>query len=307
MKKQTDTGWYITIAVFVAVAVVIVFISGERTHPGNSNNNINNLTIVSVAPSVTEMLFALGMQDCIIGVTDHCNYPPEAENIECIGGFGKPNIEKLLALRPDLVIATDFERNDVPEMLRKSGIRVLELRMSSFHQMFEALRQIGRATGKLQTAEEVVNTMQAQLKAIAERFEKVQPSQRPRVFVEIWYDPVTTAGRMSFVDEVITKAGGINVAHNINHAWPRINSEKVIEWDPDIIVLCYMEQKGCSASQLSKRIGWADISAVRQGRIIQDIPSDIILRPGPRLIEAVRALSQRFYETENMWHDKINE
>ncbi|GAF93673.1 unnamed protein product, partial [marine sediment metagenome] len=189
------------------------------------------------------------------------------------------------------------------------GIEVLDLRIRNFRELFDALLEIGQATETLQRAEKIVEQMQAELKTIAERFKPIQLWQRPKVFVEIWYDPITTAGQASFIDEVITRAGGVNVAGNIKQPYPRVNPEKVIEWNPDVIVLCYMGQGGCPGAQLAGRIGWADISAIRKGRIIEDISSDIILRPGPRLIEGVKILAQHLYgtEVENHVVDDINE
>lgn len=293
LKKR----WFTSAIAVAIVVLVVISLQYNRQRPDN-NTSAAQMRIVSLAPSLTEILFVLDLADCIVGVTDRCDYPAQAKNIECVGGFGKPNIEKLLALHPDLVIATDFENNDVAKLLSNSGIEILDLRIRNFGELFEALREIGQATETLQRAEKIVDAMQDELKEIAEKFKQIQPSQRPKVFVEIWYDPITTAGQASFINEVITRAGGINVAGNIKQAYPRVNPEKVIEWNPDVIVLCYMGQGGCSRAQLAGRIGWADISAVRRGRIIEDISSDIILRPGPRLIEGIKTLSQHFYETK---------
>lgn len=253
------------------------------------------MRIVSLAPSHTEILFKLGMQDSLVGVTDRCNYPAEAKNIECIGSFGKPNVEQLLALKPDLVVAADFENNEIPELLKASGIDVLCKEIRSFEQMFETFRQIGRATAKLPQAEKIIETMQADLEKITEKFKELDLSHRPKVFVEVWHDPITTTGRASFIDEVVTYAGGINVAGELEQGYPHINGEKVIQWDPDVIIICYMTMVNFSKSQLAERIGWADISAVKNGRIIEDIPADLILKPGPRLIEGVKMLAERLH------------
>lgn len=285
--------WYITAIVFAAALAMVLLLSG-RWKPNDSTSE-DKLRIVSLAPNVTEILFALDLADCIVGVTNCCDWPAEAKSIECVGGFGAPNIEKLLALHPDLVIAAGFERGDTAEMISKSGIEVLDLWIYSFKELFEAVRKIGKATGKLQEAEEMIVSIQAELKVVSERFERIEPSQRPKVFVEMWYNPLTTAGRKSFIDEIITWAGGVNVARNINQHYPHVNPEKVIEWNPDVIVLCYMEQEGPTAARLADRIGWAEISAVKQGRIIDNIPPDLILRPGPRLLEGVKILAKYLY------------
>jgi len=295
----------LTAAIFVLPSVILQC----RSQTPHNNASEGKLRIISLAPNLTEILFALDLQDCIVGVTNCCDYPSETKDIEYVGGFGKPNIEKVLTLHPDLIIATDFEDDSVAELLSKSGIRLLHLRIHNFQELFEALREIGQATGTLQRAEKMVETMQMALEKIAERFKKVKPWQRPKVFVEIWHDPITTVGQASFINEVITRAGGVNVAGNIKQAYPHVNPEKVIEWNPDVIVLCYMQRDGYSASQLANRIGWDGISAIREGRIIEDIQPDLISRPGPRLIEGVKILAQRLYgaETGKYVVDDINE
>ena len=121
--------WYVIGAVSSTIVVILLSLCG--TGKLHDSTQAGQLRIVSLAPSVTEMLFALDLQDSIVGVTNCCDYPPEAKDIERVGGFGAPNIEKLLVLRPHLVVATGFERSDVAEMLRKAGIQLLELRIHS--------------------------------------------------------------------------------------------------------------------------------------------------------------------------------
>jgi len=282
-----------TTAAILVIALVIVLCLRGRWVPRKDLDEAE-LRIVSLAPSVTEMLFALGVEDCVVGVTDRCDYPPEAREIESVGGFGAPSMEKLLALSPDLVIGTGIQRSDVTEALRSSGIRMLWIKTHNFSEMFETLRTIGREVGKARQAEEVAAAMQAELEAVAEKHRDIPVDQRPRVFVEIWNDPVTTAGKGSFVDKLITWAGGVNVARELDSAYPTVNPEKVIQWNPDVIVLGYMNQQGPKEA-LANRIGWDGVEAVRSGSIINDISSDWLLRPGPRLIDGVKALNRRLY------------
>jgi iron complex transport system substrate-binding protein len=251
---------------------------------------------VSLAPSVTEMLFRLGVEDRLVGVTDCCDYPPAAKQIECVGGFGQPNIERLLALAPDLVLADGLERNDIVPTLRRSGIRVLDLRTRTIGEMLAGLRQIGEAVGQPSRAAAVAAAMEAELEAVAAGYRDLPREQLPRVFVEIWDNPLTTAGGDSYLDDVLTRAGGVNVAHEIREGYFHVNPEKVIEWNPDVIVATHMTQPGAAAG-FAGRIGWSGIAAVRSGRIIDDVSPDFLFRPGPRLIEGVRALAQRLHGT----------
>jgi len=287
-------GWH-NVALIVVVIVLAVVVLCRNMQTSQSSVSGGQLRIVSLAPSVTEMLFILNLADSIVGVSNCCDYPTEAKKIESVGDFGSPNIEKLLALQPDMVITTGFDRDDDAKILRASGIEVLELKINSFHEMFEAMRKIGQITGKLRQAEEAVTAMQGELRAVRQKYSDVPNEQLPRVFVELWSDPMTTTGATSFIDEVIACAGGVNVAHDISQTYPCINPEKVIEWNPDIIIVCYMDGKGGIESQIKGRIGWAEISAVRNGQIIDDIQPDSFLRPGPRLIEGVKILAERIH------------
>ncbi len=282
--------------VSLGTVLIIVLLLNVRGTP-RENTAGDGLRVVSLAPSVTEMLFTLEVEDCIVGVTDRCDYPPEARNIDRVGGFGKPNMEKLLALSPDLVIATGLQRSDAAAALQRSGIRMLWVKTDNFLEIFEALREIGREVGKPRQAEQVVADMQAELEAVAEQHRTIPPSRRPRVFVELWHDPMTTVGRRSHIDDIIARAGGVNVAHELDSAYPTINPEKVLEWNPDVILLGHTDRRK-SRMPLAERIGWNDIAAVRSGKIIEDIPSGVLLRPGPRLIEGVKMLAQRLYGTE---------
>lgn len=298
MKRSRIALWIliaipITSTIGFLISFYLPFIQATLTKP-STKATPGQMRIVSLSPSVTEMLFVLDMGKSLVGATEYCDYPPEAKQIERVGGFGKPNIEKLLALSPDLVVSAGLERTDALPMLRKSGIQVLEVKINSIDEMFEALRQIGDATKKRRRADEVVASMQAELKKIAARSADVKRAP-PRVFVELWDDPLTTVGQTSFVDDVIARAGGVNVAHEVSQAHPRISAEKVIEWNPDVIVIAHMARTTGTTSQVAGRIGWSDIKAVKQGNVICDIPTELILRPGPRLIDGVKVLAKRLH------------
>ena len=153
-------------------------------------------------------------------------------------------------LNPNLVIAAGVERGDVVEVIRRSNIRVVDVHISNFNELFDSVREIGRATNRSRKAEELVRQMQAELGAIADQWATTPRQSRPKVFVEISDKPLTTVGGASFLDDVIAKAGGVNVAHEISDPYPCINPEKVIEWDPQVIVIARMGDPGTAARQL---------------------------------------------------------
>jgi iron complex transport system substrate-binding protein len=285
----------ITAAVVIALAVVVL--PRYRTSGAELPKPSGQQRIVSLSPSTTEMLFILGVGKSLVGATEYCDYPPEAKQIERVGGFGKPNIEKLLSLSPDLVVGAGLNRTDAMQVLRDSGIRVLEVRINNIDEMFQSLRQIGDAVGKRPEADKAIASMQKELKEAVAKLPDAKKTPPPRVFVELWDDPLTTIGGSSYLDDVISRAGCFNVAHEVSQAHPRISAEKIIEWNPDVIIIAHMAQRPCSAAEIGKRIGWSDIKAVKQSMVVCDIPNDLMLRPGPRLVALVKMLVARLHET----------
>ena len=283
------------IVVATAAAGFALF-HGPREAPSQVHDG---LRIVSLAPSVTEILFALDLGDQVIGVTDRCDYPPAAQAIERISGFGTPNVEKLLAVAPDLVVACGLEKPDVMKTLRQAGIRVVDMQekgyVASFSDLFAAIRRIGEATGRSANAERLVAQIEARLAAVAARVRPIDGTRRVRVFVEIEESPLMTAGAGSFLNDLIRRAGGRNVAGDLRDAYPRIDPEQVVAWNPEVILAAHCDRKGEAADRMARRIGWSNIEAVRQRRVVDDIDADLLFRPGPRLVEGVEMLAARLY------------
>jgi iron complex transport system substrate-binding protein len=253
--------------------------------------------IVSLAPNVTEIVFALGLGDSLVGVTDVCDYPPQALKIEHVASFGRPNIEKLLSLRPQLVIASGLERKESLMSLESSGIGVLDLQIANIDELMAAVEKVGAATGRQAQASELVDKMNAELQAVAAHTAG-QKKKKPKVFVVIEESPLMTAGRQSFLDDVIARAGGVNAAHEITQAYARVNPETVLAWQPDAILLCEASAAShatvdSKAQSLGDRFGWSTLSAIKNRRIIDDINPDLLFRPGPRLVDGVKALAER--------------
>ncbi len=302
-EKPTRTSLVPAAAILAAMGVFIfvMLITGRNARP-TENIRSGALRVVSLAPSVTEIVFALDLGNCLVGATEHCNWPPQARRIERVGGLGKPNVERLLALRPDLIIAADTDRKETVEALRRTGLRVLAVRIRNFEELFAAITDIGCQTARASQAERLVGGMRLKLDAVARRYGHIPPQHRPRVFLELWHQPLATAGGTSFLNDLIARAGGINVAGGLTQPHPRVNPENVIQWNPDVIVVAYMGRSGQAALPMADRIGWAEVKAVRSGRIIDDIPTDLLLRPGPRLIEGVEVLAQRLHPSSPERH-----
>lgn len=252
------------------------------------------LRIISLAPSTTEILFALGLDEEIIGVSQFCNYPPQAITKERVGSFSEPNIEKILSLKPDIIFCTGLEQIPVITKLRQLQLNVSVSDPSNFNELFDSIREIGRLVNRQNQAMLLIREMETKIKNIGLQTKSILRHKKPKVFVEIWHSPLMTAGKGSFIDELITLAGGINIAHDLRRPYSNFSSEEVIKRNPDCIILAYMNVDN-SKESVTKRFGWSSISAVKNNNIFNDINPDSLLRPGPRLIEGLTEVYQRLY------------
>lgn len=250
--------------------------------------------IVSLAPSSTEILFALGLDEEIVGVSQFCDFPEKTAGKARVGTFSEPNVELILSLKPDIIFCTGLEQGPAVAKLRQLGFNVCVSDPASIEELFASIRQVGALVQREPEAEALVAGMRGEVDAIAQSVKAVPQERRPKVFVEIWHTPMMTAGAGSMVDDIITKAGGRNIARDTAAPYGSFSSEEVIRRDPDIVVLTYM-QRPDQLSSVASRLGWGEVAAIRNGRVYGDIDSDILLRPGPRIIDGLKELHKRMY------------
>jgi len=247
--------------------------------------------IISLAPSNTEILFALGLGDKVVGVTDFCDYPEEALEIEKVGGI-EPNYEKIVALEPDLVLAiggspAQLEKAQAMEDL---GLTALVLEPSGMEGVFANIELIGEATGAQEKASELVTQLRARVEEVTEKVAAVE--DRPKVFFELdATDPSRpyTAGPGSFIDALIDMAGGINLGAAAEIRWAQFSAEEIIAQDPEIIILGDANY-GVTVESVKERPGWGVITAVKEGAIYP-IDDTLVSRPGPRIVDGLEELA----------------
>ncbi len=249
--------------------------------------------IVSLSPATTEMLFALGAGRKVVGVTSYCNYPPTARRLPKVGGYINPNLEAVVALKPDLVVGMRGNPISFLNRLEGMGIPVFALDPRSVSQVLEGMRRLGRLVGEERKAEEVVKGLKARLEKVERAVKRIPYSKRPRVFVEIWDNPLITFGPSSVGGEVIKLAGGRNIAEDSKVSYPQISLETLIRRNPDVIILAHMVDKK-PLEEIKKRENWNRIRAVQEGRVYL-IDADIMNRPGPRLVQAVEEIHKMLY------------
>lgn len=252
--------------------------------------------IVSLAPSITESLFALGVdENQIAGITDYCNYPPRTARIRKVGSLMNANIETIVSINPDYVFSSGSESSPSNVRLKDAGLRLVILNAESVEGTMSNILRLGELLNRREASQKIILDMKERLDKVKNKVDKIKI--RKKVYVEIWDDPITSAGRGSLVSEVVTMAGGVNISGGLDILYPALSPEFVIQSDPDCILIGYMSRnQELTKNAVLKRMGWKDISAVRSRNVICDIDPDIFLRPGPRIAEGIEMIYRRLYE-----------
>ncbi len=248
--------------------------------------------IVSLSPSNTEILFALGAGSKVVGVTSFCNYPEAANSIEKIGDFEGANIELIKKAQPDLVLAGGYIQEDVINSLAQLNIPVLSTEALDINGVYDSIKMIGKATGTDAKADEIINDMKTKIGAIAE---KTKGKQKPRAFYVVWTDPITTAGASTFIKDIIVAAGGINTADKVSN-WAKYSPEQLIADNPDILIASnYCTPTGVSKDFFKESEVFNKLDCVKNDKIHMISNDDIFARSGPRLVQAIEELVKLFY------------
>jgi iron complex transport system substrate-binding protein len=275
---------------------MLVFQCGEQRTESSSSRMPKR--IVSTAPSVTEILFALGLGERVVGVSTFCNYPEAAKTVAKIGGFSNPSLEAMVALEPDLIVGSWGNPMEMVDQIKRLNIRWIGIKIQSVEDVLAAMLTIGKKTGKGVEAEALVQGFRKRIRRITNRTEPLAPEQRPRVFWGGWNEPIYTAGPGSFINDLIGMAGGRNIAGDAKQPWPRYGLETIVAADPEVF-LCGHDPQGYATdsealSALRTRRGWKEITAVKTGRVYL-MRSDAFLRPGPRLVDALEQMAETIH------------
>lgn len=246
--------------------------------------------IVSHVPAITEILFALGLGDRIVGVSDFCDYPEEAKSKPSVGNYFDPSIERIVALNPDLVL-TDGHSEGVKQ-LDSLGIAFLVIDPKDFDGIFRDIELIGQATGTEARANKLADQMKADIARITNQ---VKGAQKVKAFYVIDATDLNnpwTAGPGSFVDSLINMAGGENVAAKAVAPWVQFSIEQLVNADPEVIILPAKHGTAFTAPEvLQGHPVWRQITAVKQGRI-HTIDSDLVDRYGPRIVQGLEEIAK---------------
>ena len=253
--------------------------------------------IVSLAPSITDVLFAVGAGPQVVGLTKYCNYPPAAaQGREIVGGFSAKSlsVEKIISLKPDLVFAAGATHKPVSEALEAAGVTVFNFDPKDFAGVYANILAAGALTVNPAQAEKVVAGMKARIEKVTTAAASIPQDQRVKVFYEVWDEPLMTAGPATFIGQMIELAGGVNVFADVKEQYPTVSGEAVIARAPAVIVGPNSHGEGLTAEKIAARPGWKDLAALKAGRIVI-VDGDIISRSGPRLADALEAVARGLY------------
>lgn len=242
--------------------------------------------VISIAPNITETIYALDKENKLVGRTDYCDYPAEVKNIASIGELQKPNIEKIVDLKPDLIIASTHFKKDVIKKLEDLGLKVIVLYgEENFEGVYNTIGRVGEVLNAQPKANEVVTNMQ---KKVADVKSKVANKETPSVYYVVGFGKTGdfTAGKDTFIDKMITMAGGKNVAEDAV-GW-KYSIEKLLEKNPEIVICSkYFDSK----KTLQQTNGYKDLDAVKKNKLFE-IDNNMLDRQGPRLADGLEALAK---------------
>lgn len=242
--------------------------------------------IITVAPSITEIIFALGQEEFLVGRTDFCDYPNAVENIDTIGSLREPNLEKIIELEPEVVIASTHFTEEAFEALSNVGIKVIILNPNdSFEGVYEVISTLGKILDVTEVAENLVTEMKETVEDVIAR---VKDQEQPRVYYVVGYGEFGdwTAGGGTFINEMIEMANGINVASDVD-GWS-YSLEKLVEHDPDMLIV---SDKYNVKEDIAVTNGYDELTAVKEGKIFE-IDNNLLDRQGPRLAQGFKELAK---------------
>ncbi|MBU4601565.1 cobalamin-binding protein [bacterium] len=254
--------------------------------------------IISAAPSNTEILFALGLGDKVVGVTDYANYPKEIEKVEKIGKMTPLNLEKIASLQPDLIIAFGgFQLKEIPR-LRELGFSVLVIEPLTIKETLKSIKMVAKACGVPERGSVLVKDLLQRTNKIESKVSKIAISARPKVFIGGTDETIYTPGEGILLNELITLAGGQNIAASLP-GWVKISPEFVAEAEPDIIIIPIGAMNPGEESKIkeniSQRPGWSNIPAIKTQSIFI-VNEDLFYRAGPRLVDGLELLYEIFHK-----------
>ena len=252
--------------------------------------------IISLSPNMTEVLFAVGAGDNVVGVTKFADYPEEATKVDIIGSITEPNIEKIITMEPDVVIASSVNKMETIERLKELNVKVAGFSANNVDMAIENIKTVSKLTGNEETGQEIVTEMYIKIGEMTNLVEDhLKNNEKKKVFYEIWNDPLYTAGKNNFIDDLINMAGGINIGRLAEGQWPQYNLEKLLLEDPEVYISTpHSADREVSKEKIKNRDQYQSISAIKNDRVYV-IDQDILNRASPRLVKGLALMTKAVF------------
>ncbi|NTW68796.1 MAG: cobalamin-binding protein [Chlorobiaceae bacterium] len=275
----------------VLIGLLLLAAGCSSKREGRAEQSKGKLRIVSLAPSVTEMLFAIGAGDQLVGRSSGCKRPEGAKNLPVTGAFGRPSLEVIAALHPDIVIDDELSNKKSGEKITAMGFPRATITCNTPDDIPSALRKLGKLTGHEKQAESLAISISTGL----EQFRKSEALKQNKssVYLEIWNSPLWTGGKGSYISGMITYAGGRNIGDDVRKDYFAISPEWVIRQNPDVIACMYMAKTTPASEKVMSRFGWDHVAAVKHGKVYDGFDNSFFLIPGPRVLEGIEQLRQK--------------
>jgi iron complex transport system substrate-binding protein len=244
--------------------------------------------VISVAPSNTELVFALNKQSILVGRSQFDDYPADVQQIESIGGFAPPNYEQIVGMKPDLILAIGGSKDAVDKLTNDYKLNVYVLNPQNFDGLYAGIKDLGVVLNAQEQAGKVVADMQQSVKEITDKV--AQAKSKPKVFYEVWNDPLMTTGDGTFINDLIKLAGGENVGAAVK-GWSNFSLEQLAAANPDIYFTSVKEE----APKVKERKGFENIKAVKESKVLAVVDENLIVRPGPRLVLGLKWFAETLH------------
>ena len=246
--------------------------------------------VITLAPNLTEIVFAIGGGDRVVGNTSYCDYPPEAKNVAKVGDTLHPSLERIIALRPQVVLVSTASQLEVfTQQLQSQNIAVFVTDPHDLEGVFKSIEQIGRMLGQDQQAQALVQKLRDRTNAVEQAVKQVPPV---RVFYQVSNEPLYTAGRDAFVTDLMRRAGAVSVTGDVPGAWPKFSNESALAARPDAIILPTGGSMGAGNAIPAEAL--RNSPAVKAGRVYK-INDDHLARPGPRAVDGLEEMARALH------------
>jgi iron complex transport system substrate-binding protein len=252
--------------------------------------------VVSLAPKNTELMFAIGAGEQLVGATTYCNYPPPSRQLPKVGGFSPSSVslETLIDLQPDMVLSAGDLQRGLIDQIEQLGVPVVALNAESLETLYEEIDLLGRITQRDQEAERCVREMRDRVARVRRRVAAVPMQRRVTVFYRVWEEPLTAAGPDSYLGQLIELAGGKNIMDDASSRYVKLSEEVLLERNPDVIIAPSMGASVVRREELLERSTWREIRAVQRGAV-HVLDGDLVSRCGPRLVDALEVVAGHLY------------